>query len=109
MQNQCVIVFCSCPDEPTAATLATTLVVERLAACVNRLSGVRSTYVWQGQVQQDAEVLLIIKTTAARLATLSDRIEALHPYEVPEVVAVDITGGAERYLGWLGQTVAEAH
>ena len=105
MKNKYLVVFCSCPDGTTASSLAETLVSERLAACVTRVAGVESVYHWQGRVHQDAEVLLIIKTSAERLATLSARIEALHPYEVPEVLAVAVTGGSERYLAWLGQTV----
>ena len=108
MKDKYLVVFCSCPDEATAGTLARSLVSERLAACVNRVAGVRSTYRWEGQTHEDEEILLIIKTSAERLATLSARIEALHPYEVPEVIAVEVIGGSERYLAWLGQTVSEA-
>lgn len=100
------IVFSSCPDEAVAERLARQLVEEGLAACVSRLPGARSTYRWEGAIHDDAEVLLIAKTSAARLATLTARISALHPYEVPEVLAVPVEAGAERYLGWLGQTLA---
>jgi periplasmic divalent cation tolerance protein len=106
MENKYLVVFCSCPDDATAQSLAETLVTERLAACVTRVSGVESVYHWQGRIQKDPEVLLIIKTSAERLGTLSARIEELHPYEVPEIIAVAVAGGSERYLGWLGQTVA---
>ena len=105
-ENNCLIVLCSCPDVDSAGRVADALVEERLAACVTRLPGATSVYRWQGAVQRDAEVLLIIKTTAGRLANLTARIEALHPYEVPEVLAVPVAGGAERYLAWLGQTVS---
>jgi periplasmic divalent cation tolerance protein len=105
MNHTYFIVFCSCPDEASAAGLARTLVEERLAGCISRVPGVTSTYRWEGRVQEDAELLLVIKTTGERLATLSARIEALHPYEVPEIIAVEIGAGSERYLGWLGQTV----
>lgn len=107
MIEKSLLVFCTCPDEATAASIAERLVNERLAACVSRVPGLLSTYVWEGRIQHDAEELLLIKTTAGRLATLSARIEALHPYEVPEIVAVPIAGGSERYLAWLGQSVAE--
>ena len=101
MTEQVIIAFSSCPDEASAQRLATTLVEERLAACVNRLSGAISTYFWDGRLQEDAEILLIIKTTAARLAALEARLKALHPYEVPELVAIPVTGGNERYLEWV--------
>jgi periplasmic divalent cation tolerance protein len=108
MKNKYLVVFCTCPDEATASTLARVLVNEGLAACVNQVTGVRSTYRWQGRTQEDEEILLIIKTSADRLANLSTRIQALHPYEVPEVLAVGVAGGSERYLAWLGQTVGAA-
>ena len=108
MKNKYLVALCACPDEATAAALARTLVNEGLAACVNQVAGVRSTYRWAGQLHEDEEILLIIKTSAERLATLSARIEALHPYEVPEVIAVEVIGGSERYLAWLGQTVGKA-
>lgn len=105
MKNQYLVVFCTCPDDATADSLASALVGENLAACVNRVAGVRSTYRWEGRMHDDEEILLIIKTSAQRLATLSARIQALHPHEVPEVIAVEVAGGSERYLAWLGQTV----
>lgn len=106
MQNKYLIVFCSCPDTVVADRLSQVLVEERLAACVSQVSGLASVYWWEGKVHRDEEVLLLIKTTGQRLANLTARIEALHPYEVPEVVAVPLDGGSERYLAWLGQTVA---
>lgn len=105
-QNKYLAVFCSCPDEACAGRIADALVEEHLAACVTRLPGAISVYRWEGSVHRDPEVLLIIKTTADRLANLTARIEALHPYDVPEVLAVPVAGGAERYLAWLGQTVS---
>jgi len=105
-ENNYLLVFCSCPDADSAARLADALVEERLAACVTRLPGATSVYHWEGTVHRDPEVVLIIKTTGERLANLTARIEALHPYEVPEVIAVPAAGGSERYLDWVGQTVA---
>jgi periplasmic divalent cation tolerance protein len=96
-----LIALSSCPDEPTAARLAETLVLEGLAACVNRVTGVRSTYFWDGRLQDDAEILLIIKTTVGRLPALEARLKALHPYEVPELVTIPVVGGNERYLDWV--------
>ena len=98
---EALLVLCTGPDEALADTIARALVEERLAACVNRLPGVVSTYRWQGAVQTDAELLLLVKTTAARFEAVRDRIVALHRYELPEVVAVTIASGLDRYLGWI--------
>jgi periplasmic divalent cation tolerance protein len=95
------LVHCSCPDGDSADRIAEALVAERLAACVSRLPGVRSTYRWEGAVERADEVLLLIKTTAARLDALVARIQALHPYELPEVIAVEATGGSAAYLAWV--------
>ncbi len=95
------IVLMTAPDAEVAATIARALVDERLAACVNVISGVRSIYRWQGNVEDDAEVLLLAKTRADRCAALAARVEALHPYELPEVVVLPVEGGSERYLDWI--------
>ncbi|WEN15172.1 divalent-cation tolerance protein CutA [Rhodanobacter sp. AS-Z3] len=96
-----LLCYCSCPDEATARQLAETLVGERLAACVNQLPGVRSTYRWQGELTTDSEVLLLIKTTAARLPALRSRVLELHRYALPELIAVPVTCGHEAYLQWV--------
>lgn len=95
------IVFCTCPDAATASGLARTLVDERLAACVNVIGGVVSTYRWQEGVHVDDEALLVIKTTADRLDAMQSRLTALHPYENPEVIAIEPSEGAAPYLAWL--------
>ena len=95
------IVFCTCPDATTAARLARTLVDERLAACVNAIGGVASTYRWNGAVETAEEVLLVIKTTADRLEAMQARLVAEHPYDVPEVLALDPAAGYAPYLAWL--------
>lgn len=96
-----VIAFCTCPDTGSAARIAAALVEERLAACVNRLPGVASTYRWLGRIEQADEVLLLIKTTADCLPALRQRLPQLHPYELPELVAVEATGGLPAYLDWV--------
>ena len=106
LKEKYFMVFCTCPDAETARALAENLVADRLAACVNRIPGMHSTYFWEGAVRDEPEVLVVAKTTAGRLATLSARVEALHPYDVPEIVAVEIAAGSERYLDWLGHSVA---
>ncbi len=95
------IVLMTAPDAEVAATIARALVDERLAACVNVVSGVRSIYRWQGNVEEGAEVLLLAKTRADRCAALAARVEALHPYELPELVVLPVEGGSERYLDWV--------
>ncbi len=101
LADAAAVVLCTCPDEETAARIAHTLVTEGLAACVNRLAGVVSTYRWQGQIEEDSEQLLVIKTARARLDAIERRIGELHPYELPEVIAVPIDAGSEAYLEWL--------
>lgn len=83
--------------------MAQTLVEERLAACVNIVPGVRSVYRWQGRLERDDESLIMIKTTAQRYGALQDRLRSLHPYELPEIVAVPITTGLADYLHWIGE------
>ena len=96
-----LIVFCTCPDEAVADRIALCLIEERLAACVTRTSGVVSTYRWQGAVQRETEVRLAIKTTRDRFNALRDRILVLHPYELAEIVAVDIALCSAPYLAWI--------
>ena len=98
-----LIVYCACPDAATADTLAQALVGARLAACVNVLPGVRSTYRWHGAIERADEVLLLIKTTRDRLDALCASIRALHPYELPEVIAVEASGGLPPYLDWVAE------
>ncbi len=101
-----LLCYCSCPDADSAARIADALVDERLAACVGVLPGMRSVYRWQGKVKQADEVLLLVKTVQARLPALSARIQALHPYELPEVLAVDVAGGLPGYLEWIAAETA---
>nr|PZN81111.1 MAG: divalent-cation tolerance protein CutA [Pseudomonadota bacterium] len=101
MDIQYLLVLSTCPDETVASRIARQLVEEKLAACVNRLTPVRSTYSWKGRIEDEPEVLLIIKTTAARYGELELRLKALHPYEVPEIIALPIVRGSGSYLEWL--------
>ncbi len=88
-----------------AETIAAALVEERLAACVNLLPGARSIYRWRGEIEQDTETLLLVKTTAAALAPLEARVRELHPYEVPEILAIAPTESSAEYLEWLRSSV----
>lgn len=94
------VVFCTAPLE-AAQNLASTLVGERLAACVNVNAGLTSVYRWQGEIEVAREALLVIKTSDAALARLVARIQETHPYEVPEIVVLDVAQVNENYLGWV--------
>ncbi|MBS0591149.1 MAG: divalent-cation tolerance protein CutA [Proteobacteria bacterium] len=96
-----ILVLCACPDAASAERLATALVAEGLAACVNRIPGVVSTYRWQGTLCREEECLLLIKTMGERFEALRARIVALHPHELPEVVAIDIAAAHAPYLAWI--------
>lgn len=95
------IVLCTCPDSESASRLAQGLVENRLAACVNQLPGLTSVYPWQGKIETAGEVLLIIKTRADRFLDLQAYIQANHPYELPEIVAVCVEQGSKAYLDWI--------
>jgi periplasmic divalent cation tolerance protein len=103
MSDTVLLCYCTCPDPASARRIAEALVSERLAACVNQLPGIRSTYRWQEAVHTDREELLLIKTTAACLAALERRLLELHPYEVPELIAVPVEQGHAAYLHWVRQ------
>jgi periplasmic divalent cation tolerance protein len=96
-----LLCYCTCPNAESARHLAETLVGESLAACVNRVPGVHSTYRWKGEVTTDAEELLLIKTTAGRFEALKERLLALHPYELPELIAIPVERGHAAYLDWV--------
>lgn len=95
------IVFMTAPSAAVAEQVVRTLVEERLAACGNIVPGVTSIYRWEDAVQRDAEVLVIFKTNAHTVAALISRAAALHPYEVPELLAVDVTQGFRPYMDWV--------
>lgn len=101
-----LVCFCTCPDRAVADRLAEALVAEGLAACVNVVPGLHSVYRWQGAIERSDETLLLIKTMRAGLPALSARIVELHPYELPEVVAVEVAGGLSAYLDWVAEQVA---
>ena len=100
-----MVVLSTFPDSDKAAQVARVLVEEQLAACVNLIASVRSIYRWQGAVQDDAEALAIIKTTADRYPALVARLAELHPYEVPEIIALPLAAGHPPYLAWLAGQV----
>ena len=95
------IAFVTAPDQDVARRLAQRLVEERLAACVNLLPGLVSVYRWQGAVEEDSEVLLVVKTRAGKLAAIEALLEREHPYDCPECVALEPAHVEARYLAWL--------
>lgn len=100
-----VVVLVTTPSAEKAVELARALVEERLAACGNVVPGLRSVYRWEGKVQEDAEALLVLKTTRPRFEALRERVLALHPYQVPEVIALPVEAGSAAYLAWIaGET-----
>lgn len=98
------LVFCTCPDRETGLNIASVVVERRLAACANLVPGLTSVYHWQGRIHQDEEVLLLIKTPATRFEALREALLELHPYELPEIIAVPISEGLPAYLNWIDQS-----
>jgi periplasmic divalent cation tolerance protein len=102
-----IVVLSTCASAQEAELIARRLLDKRLAACVNILPGVRSFYRWKGAIEDDKEILLVIKSSRALFAELRAEIEKLHSYEVPEVIAIPLVDGSERYLAWLDRELAE--
>ena len=105
-EAESLLVFTNLPDQDAAMRLAQSLVEKRLAACVNILSGCQSVYRWQGAVERAEEVPVLIKTRASRYSEIEAAIRSLHPYEVPEVIAVPIVRGLPDYLDWVAEETA---
>lgn len=103
--SDAIVVLVTTPNEEKAAELARVLVEERLAACGNIVPRLRSIYRWEGKIHDEAEVLLVLKTERAKFEALRQRVVSLHPYEVPEVIALEITGGHLPYLQWIADGV----
>ena len=99
--DEVIVVLTNLPDREAALKLARALVTQRLAACVNVLAECSSVYRWKGEIESAAEVPVLIKTRAARYAELEAAIRALHPYELPEIIAVPVGRGLEAYLQWV--------
>jgi periplasmic divalent cation tolerance protein len=100
-----VLVLVTAPTAEQAASLARTLVEEGLAACGNVVPGVRSIYRWEGRVQDEAEALLVLKSRAPLFEALRERVVALHPYQCPEVLRLDVAAGHAPYLRWIADNV----
>lgn len=101
-----LVVLVTAPSPEKAAELARALVEERLAACGNVVPGLRSIYRWEGELHDDAEALLLLKTTRARFDALRARVVELHPYDVPEVLALPVEAGSAGTLAWIAAETA---
>jgi periplasmic divalent cation tolerance protein len=99
-ENQLVVILCTVPDEATAEKIAQGLVEERLAACVNAISGVKSFYRWQEKLEADTEIQLVIKTRWERFDEVATWLSANHPYDVPEIIAIPAERVSDAYLAW---------
>lgn len=100
-----VVVLVTVPSREVGERIATAVVEAHLAACVNMVDGLRSIFYWEGRVQDEREVLLLVKTRGDRLARLEARIRALHPYSVPEFIALPVVAGHRPYLEWVSDCV----
>lgn len=101
-----IVVLSTCGSAEEAARVARALVEKRLAACVNIVPGVRSVYRWKDAIEDEEEVLLVIKTSRVLIDDLRAEIEKLHSYEVPEVIALAVVDGSEQYLAWMNRELA---
>ncbi len=99
------VVLTTLPDAEAGERIGRALVEERLAACANVVPGVVSIYRWKGRLERSGEALVVLKTTRDRLEALQARVVELHPYDVPEVIALPVTGGHDPYLAWVCEEV----
>ncbi|MGC3991132.1 MAG: divalent-cation tolerance protein CutA [Chthoniobacteraceae bacterium] len=105
MSARVLLVFATFPDLESARRIGNQLVKEELAACVNLVPQIESIYRWKGTLERSAETLALIKTTAEAYAVLEKRLHELHPYDVPEIIAVDLQAGLPAYLDWVRESV----
>lgn len=103
--NNYIVVFCTVPDENVAEKIAHEVVKRKLAACCNIVPGLRSIYVWKDEIQDDKEMLLLIKTKENVFPELQNAITEIHPYSIPEIISLSIEKGSKNYLNWVEQNV----
>lgn len=106
MSDVCIAIFTNFGDAETARKAARALVEEKLAACANIIPQIESIYHWKGKIESGAEAMVIFKTTREKYPAFEQRLRELHPYEVPEIVAIEIAAGLPAYLDWVGESVA---
>lgn len=98
-----IVVFITAPDEENSVKIARTLIEEKLAGCVNIVRNIRSIYFWQGKIEDESELLMIVKTKRELFNKLKEKVKSLHPYTVPEIIAMPVIEGSEDYLKWLDE------
>lgn len=101
IQKKVILVLTNMPDEASARLLAESLVTQKLAACVNILAPCQSIYIWQDKLEQSREVPILIKTILDRYSALETAIIKAHPYELPEIITINVDGGLPQYLQWV--------
>lgn len=99
------VVLSICPNQEVAKRIAKALIKDKLAACVNIIPQLTSVYCWQDEIIEDEEVQLLIKTTSANFLSISEKIKTLHPYELPEIISLNIQQGDNQYLNWIKDSV----
>ena len=106
MENY-ILVFCTIDTKENAQMLAHSLAEEKLAACVNLINDIKSVYFWNGKLNENSEILLLIKTRQDLYEKLETRIKQLHPYEVPEIICTKIDTGSKTYLDWIKENTLD--
>lgn len=101
MEHKGIVVYITAPNEDEAARMAKALVEARLAGCVNIIRNIRSIYSWQGRIEDEPEVLMVVKTQKSLFEELSKKVRELHSYSVPEIIAIPIIEGSQDYIRWL--------
>ncbi len=104
-KNSYLLVLCTCPNQEIATTIAENIVAQHLAACINIVPAIKSVYHWQGNVESAEESLMLIKTHQQKFSSLQNTISTMHPYEVPEIISLDISEGLPKYLDWLTSSI----
>jgi periplasmic divalent cation tolerance protein len=107
MNAEHIVIFCTVPDQETADRIADTLVGGGLAACVNILPGLKSVYTWKGAVCRDSELLCVIKSRASLFGKIEAALRGVHPYEVPEIIALPIVAGHAPYIQWINDVTVK--
>lgn len=105
MSDETVLAFSTFPDVENARRIARELVIGNFAACANVFPKIESIYSWQGKIEQEDETMVLFKTTAARFAAFQEKLQSLHPYDVPEIICTPIAAGSPPYLEWVKENV----